>query len=432
MNAVEELPRALWPEQGYTRVPYRLYWDPEIYRLEQQRLFQGATWNFLALEVEIPEPGDFKLTQVGDLPVVVSRDQDGSLHAFVNQCAHRGAAICRTLQGNALTHTCIYHQWRYDARGELIGIPFQRGIGGVGGFPADFDPATRSLRRLRVASYRGLVFGTFDRDLEPLETWLGDSMRPFLDRIFDRPLRFIGTVRQVIHGNWKLYCENVSRDTYHVHMLHLFASTFLGYRPPKRNEESNVINLMDAAGRHHITATKLGGTAASGDEYGEEADAAQVRTYRKQFALEDASLLAFRPEIDDGLLASIQVFFHTCVVERMMHALAIRHIVPKGPDHMELVFLNFGYADDDEPLAHQRHKHHNFFGPGGLVSMEDGEAIEIIQASIDRSDDSRDALVEMGGRGIAATDHVLTETGIRGFYRHYMELMGFRPGHPLR
>jgi anthranilate 1,2-dioxygenase large subunit len=82
----------------------------EIYELEQRRLFRGPVWNDVALESEIPNPGDFKANFVGDTPIVVARGRDGAVHAFVNRCAHRGALVCREMRGSSMTHIWIYHQ----------------------------------------------------------------------------------------------------------------------------------------------------------------------------------------------------------------------------------------------------------------------------------------------------------------------------------
>ena len=80
-----------WPEHGVTRVPYRVYDDPQIYEREQARLFRGPAWHYLGLDCEIPKPGDYKLNYVGDTPVILTRDEHGEVHAMVNRCAHRGA-----------------------------------------------------------------------------------------------------------------------------------------------------------------------------------------------------------------------------------------------------------------------------------------------------------------------------------------------------
>src|SRR5688572_23376707 len=76
-----------WPEEATTRVPYQVFLDPAIYTQEQERIFRGPIWSYVALEAEVPNPQDFKATFIGDTPIVVTRDKEGALHAFVNRCA---------------------------------------------------------------------------------------------------------------------------------------------------------------------------------------------------------------------------------------------------------------------------------------------------------------------------------------------------------
>ena len=86
---------AIFPNADGSRVPFKVYSSDEIYALEQERIYRGPTWNFLGLEAEIPKPGDFKSSFIGDTPVVMTRAEDGTLAAWVNRCAHRGAMVCR-------------------------------------------------------------------------------------------------------------------------------------------------------------------------------------------------------------------------------------------------------------------------------------------------------------------------------------------------
>src|SRR5947208_8341290 len=129
----------IWPALDYSRVPYRLYHDAALYAREQERIFGGPVWSFLGLEAEIPKPGDFRTTYVGETPIVVNRDETGAVKAFVNRCAHRGALVRRELCGNAANHICIYHQWCYGLDGCLTAIPFRRGVKGKGGLDAGFE-----------------------------------------------------------------------------------------------------------------------------------------------------------------------------------------------------------------------------------------------------------------------------------------------------
>jgi anthranilate 1,2-dioxygenase large subunit len=98
-----------WPGD-LTRVPFWAYRDRSLAKLEQQRIFEGPVWNFLGLEIEIPDPGDWRATVVGRTPVVVARDADGTIAAFENRCAHRGALICLDDSGRgAKDFQCVYH-----------------------------------------------------------------------------------------------------------------------------------------------------------------------------------------------------------------------------------------------------------------------------------------------------------------------------------
>ena len=99
-----------WPAEGNSRVPYRVFGDPEIYRAELDRVFLGASWQYLVLANELPEPGDYKTTFSGETPIIVTRGDDGEIHAMVNRCAHRGNLVCLKDRGHTDDGlTCVYH-----------------------------------------------------------------------------------------------------------------------------------------------------------------------------------------------------------------------------------------------------------------------------------------------------------------------------------
>src|SRR6516225_11704212 len=156
-----------WPAEGNARVPYGVFSDPEIYRDELARIFLGPTWQFLALARDLPEPGDYLTTFLGETPVIVTRGQDRALNAMVNRCAHRGNLVCLKRRGRAPDLTCVYHAWRYDLAGNLESVAFRRGIAGKGGMPADFRLDAHGLRKLRVDHFGPLVFGTLSPDAPP-------------------------------------------------------------------------------------------------------------------------------------------------------------------------------------------------------------------------------------------------------------------------
>ena len=136
----------VWPGD-LTEIPDWVYTDETIYRREIERIFHGPTWNYVALEAEIPNGGDFIRSNVGPTPVVVARAKDGTISVVENRCVHRAAEFCRELSGTVNEFICPYHQWTYDLKGNLIGVPFKRGVAGKGGMPRSFDQAAHMLGR---------------------------------------------------------------------------------------------------------------------------------------------------------------------------------------------------------------------------------------------------------------------------------------------
>ncbi len=402
-----------WPEGGVARVPYGIYSDPDLYALEQRRIFRGPVWNFLCLEIELPDSGDYRTTFVGEIPVIVTRDETGAIHAMVNRCAHKGALVCPKERGNGSSLTCVYHSWTYDLRGKLESVAFRKGVRGQGGMPADFDPAKRGLEPLRVDIFCGLIFGTFCDETEPFETYIGDAVGGFMKRNLGRPLRILGGHSQMLHNNWKLYAENL-RDSYHATLLHTFYSAF----KINRLDMDGGITLSEK-GWHHISYAKRA-TLVEDKEYQD----AKVHSAKFDSALAGPQLLESWNEFDDGITHSIQTIFPTAAVQFILNSLAFRFFVPRGVDKTELFWIYLGYADDTEEQTRMRVMQSNLTGAAGLVSLEDGCINEFVQRGV-RGSATESAFVEMGGRDVASSEGSrATEVAVRGFWQGYRRLMG--------
>lgn len=407
-------PLLKFPTEDGSRIPYAVFSSQAVYELEQERIFRGPTWSFLGLEAEIPNPGDFKSTFVGDTPVVMTRTQQGGLAAWVNRCAHRGAQVCRQARGNASEHTCVYHQWSFDCEGNLQGVPFRRGQKGMAGMPKDFNPKEHGLKQLRVDSYKGLVFATFSESVAPLPEYIGPEMRPWIDRIFHKPIEYLGCTRQYSKSNWKLYLENV-KDPYHASLLHLFHTTFNIFRVGMKAR-----SIPDATHGLHsiITATK--NEVQTADAYKAQA----IRSFDEGFQLKDDSLLGQIQEFDELTTNHIQPIFPQLVVQQIHNTLVARQLLAKGPNNFELIFHFFGYVDDTPELRAMRLKQANLVGPAGYISMEDTEATELVQRGTVRDGDAY-SVIEMSKDQPDQQDTLITESLIRRFWVGYQQLMGF-------
>ncbi|MDE0815437.1 MAG: aromatic ring-hydroxylating dioxygenase subunit alpha [Alphaproteobacteria bacterium] len=402
-----------WPDEGLTRIPYSVYQDADVYAAEQARIYRGPVWNFLCLTCELPNPGDYRVTQVGETPVIVTRDNDHGLNAFVNRCAHRGALLCLDQCGNTDAITCVYHAWRYTLKGELASVSFHRGVNRKGGMPNSFDKSKHGLETLRVTEFCGLIFGTFDPETPDIEDYLGPEIATRIKRVLKRPQTLLGENTQILDNNWKLYFENV-KDSYHASLLHLFFTTF---RINRLGQKGGVV--VDESGGHHASYSIMDKNLDN-SSYTDQ----NIRSADDGVQLTDPSMLDSVDEIGDGVTLQILTVFPGLVVQQIQNAIAVRQVVPTGVEKTLLNWRYIGFADDDADMTERRLKQANLVGPAGYVSLEDGAVGGFVQRGIAGSSDAV-GVVEMGGDGFESQDFRATETSVRGMWRRYRDLMGF-------
>ncbi len=402
-----------WPDDGVSRIPIRIYTDPEIYAEEQQRIFRGPIWSFVGMADEIAKPGDYQTTYIGDTPVIVLRDLEGGVQVIVNRCAHRGNLVCIAKEGHTEELTCVYHNWRYDLQGNLKSVAFGKGVGKQGGMPDDFKREDHGMQRLKCEVYAGLVFATFSEEVAPLSEWLGAEMVENIDRVVGRGMVLLGTYSQYMPNNWKLYMENV-RDSYHASILHMFQATFRINRLSMKGG----IKLSDG-GWHHISYS-----IAETDTEEAQYDSKKLRAVKDGYTLADPTLVKGWREFDCGTTLAIQSVYPNFVVQQISNSLALRLCLPKGPEECELLWWVFGTPQDTDEQRNIRIKQSNMIGPGGVISMEDGVVGGWIQRGTKR-DQEKSTIVQMGGRGIApSAEGRATEVSIRGFWQGYRDCMG--------
>lgn len=406
-QSVIKPPSYEWPKDEVSRVPYWLYVDRDLYERELQTIFYGPTWNYVGCADEVRRPGEYKRGWIGERSVILTRDQDGALSVLENACSHRGTRVVWCARGNGSRLTCPYHQWSFSLKGDLVGVPFKRGLKGEGGYPADFDTTEHGLRRLKHVERGGLIWATFDDNPPDLEAYFAEAL-PGLDRVFCRPMRVLGYQRQMLSCNWKLYIENL-RDPYHATLLHTFYVTFGLLRAGNRFMLGTA-----AGGAHSVTVTENTGR--------KEKDATgEIGRFGEGLTLADPTLVMPIPEFADGKVTG-GTLHPSSVMHQQANSIAIRHLVPKGPGQTELIWTFFGYEDDSEDMDLRRRKQTNLFGPAGLVSVDDTEVLKFVQATAESYQDHV-GFVEFGGRDTADVTHMLSEGQIRAFYQYYRKVM---------
>jgi anthranilate 1,2-dioxygenase large subunit len=403
-----------WPD-GLTRVPYWVFQRPDVYAAEQQRLFRGPCWNYLCLEVEVSRPGQYRTSFVGDTPVVISRGRDGELYGFENRCAHRGALIALDDRGEANEFTCVYHAWTYSVEGELTGVAFKDGIKGQGGMPAGFCMDRHWPRKLRLAVVHGLVFGSFDNQVEDIEDYLGTEITDRIERVLGgRTPVVLGRFTQMLPNNWKLYVENV-KDSYHASILHLFFTTF---ELNKLNMRGGI--LVSPDGGHHVSYSAIDRSSESDGTYADQ----KLRS-ESGYRLADPSLLDGFDECGDDITLQILSTFPAFVLQQIQNSVAVRQILPRGVDLTELNWTLLGFAEDTPEQRRVRLKQANLVGSAGYISMEDGCVGGFVQRGVAGAADQA-AVLQMGGDSAESSPSRVTEASVRGFWKAYLAAMGMR------
>jgi anthranilate 1,2-dioxygenase large subunit len=401
-----------WPSNALSEVPFRVYTDPEQYALEQERIFKGEAWSYLCLASEIPNPGDWVATTVGEVAIIVGRDDSGAINAFVNKCAHRGNLLCLTNKGHGREITCVYHGWSYDLAGHLTGVAFERGVKRQGGMAPEFHKEDHHLQRLRVEELCGLVFGTFSDTVADLQSYFGEKVVGGVKRVLEgRPIHIIGRSTQILPNNWKLYFENV-KDTYHASILHSFLTTF----HINRLSMPGGINISDDGGSHFSYA-KL-------DYAAEDADyqAANLRS-DTDLKLQDNSVVESVDEFGDQISVMILTAFPNMVLQQVRNTIAVRVVRPRGIDKTELEWIHLGFDSDDETMRERRLRQGNLIGAAGYIALEDGCVGGFVQRALQYNDDDS-GIVMMGGHDAESQNFRASEAAIRGFWKKYRALTG--------
>ncbi len=409
MRSAEYLKSLIDLDNG--RISPEIFIDEGIYRLEQEKVF-GRNWLFLAHDSMIPNPNDFFTTYMGSDPVIVARQADGSVKAFLNACRHRGMRVCRAGSGNARTFMCTYHGWTYDTSGALVNVPNLE--------DAYFNALNRGDNGLvqvaQVDSYKGLIFGNFDPTAPSLEEHLGD-LRYYIDGWVDHVDGGVevlpGVVRWTINANWKLAAEQFAGDTYHAPVSH--ASSLLAFGPSFEGKDGGHIALREGHGQSFLFRRA---TRFSDDPLGQynarkiEEGRARVGP-RAEFVANFNCFPAFA-----GLPGSANI--------RIWH--------PKGPNKFEI--WSFTVVEKNAPPEIKRALQVSASfteGPAGVVETDDGENWGLIGAILEEGCQTRKVHwnYQMGmGRTRkheefpgAYGDSFFGETGARAFYRRWLEFM---------
>ncbi|GAA0608199.1 aromatic-ring-hydroxylating dioxygenase subunit alpha [Sporichthya brevicatena] len=357
---------------GTFRVHRDVFLSQEVLEAEKAEFFDKV-WLYLGHESELDKPGDFIARQVGGRPIIFTKDRKGQIRALLNTCRHRGAQVCREDFGNAKIFTCFYHGWAYGTDGSLVSVPDADSY-------SSLDRESHGLVQPKLDSYSGFYFLSYNPDVEPLTDYLADA-KELLDLVANQSESGMAVVKGAHHysmkANWKLLMEN-SCDGYHgmsVHQTYVEMMMSLGMTPSLVKQSGDGAVVADYGinlGNGHATTwfPELGRPLIS--ERGLELVAAHRERMVERLG-EEYTRRALNTSRNT-------IVFPNLVIVDLNFGIQIRTMFPLSPTETAITGWQISPAEvGDELKGYRIDNALTFWGPGGLATPDDVEALEQCQ-----------------------------------------------------
>ncbi|MBI2728398.1 MAG: Rieske 2Fe-2S domain-containing protein [Polaromonas sp.] len=419
----------------------RIYVDEDIYKQEIQHVFKRS-WLYIGHESQIPKPGDFVLSRMGDESVILTRDAKGVVHVFLNSCRHRGMKVCRYDEGNARNFVCPYHGWTFKTSGELMLVP---------GYDeaykaAPFDKAKWGLVEVaQIANLRGTIWATWDASAPSFKDYMGDmyfSMNLALSpwNGSDDEIELLGSPQKwVIPSNWKIVAENFAGDM--AHTISHASVDKVGIGP--NNKDGMTEGRRDDPGELALCTTPQGhgvlyGISPEGQEPRDYAVSPPTAAYFLENWRERQKLQG-----NKGRLTPVvgTIFPNMSFHGQQPRTILVSH--PNGPNHTEMWRVYF--VDKKAPpevKAFLRRYYTRYSGPAGMTEQDDMENWNYATASCRGSVAEEypfnyKAGLHVGGThpmipGVITQHPITSEQNVRSLYHRWAEMMDAESWDSLR
>ena len=379
-----------------------LYTDQGLFREEQEKIFD-TSWMIACHESELPQPYDFRTYQhPGGHNIIITRDEKGEIHSFLNICPHRGNLLIyepagsfkgSTASGGPKRITCIFHAWAFDAKGNCVDIPREKE-----GYQERVKKCDYSLRKVRhEVAYGGFVWVNMDENAPTLRESLGGALDSIGDTLAE-PLEVFHYHRAIIDGNYKMW-HDTNSEFYHDYMHH----------------HNRVTGMMQDGYWKREYRTFKGGHAQVTD----------MELKYEAFKGHDARTLGW-PGLGPNRWAMVDLFPGISFNIRAP-AMRLATSIPIGPNKVFVEFRGLGLkSDTPEERAIRVRDHNSIWGPFGRNLPEDlrgtlGQGVAL--------SDRTDAPYILHARLEDSKIH--DEIGMRHFYEEWSRRMGRSSSFPF-
>ena len=410
-------------------VSREIFVNDDLYQHEQERVF-ARSWLFVGHESQIPKPGDYFTSCMGEESVILTRDNRGSMHVFLNTCRHRGMKVCRYDEGNTAVFTCPYHGWSFATDGKLVGVPYYKEA-----YHEQLDKSQWGLIEVpQLVNYKGSIWANWDASAPSFVEHLGD-MQQYLDDVLDcrdgreGGAELLGGVQKwYMPCNWKFAAENFAGDAYHNISHRSVDLVDIGPSGKKRRDDETSVTQ-----RVCISIPEWGHAAMS---YLQEEHAPYISMFQdtpiveKYFrhVFEERQRRLGKRALLHGRVGTL--FPNMSFLARQPRSIAVWH--PRGALQTEA--WRFYLVDADAPQEVKdilRHYYMRYSGPGGLTEQDDMENWNYASMASKGVIARRYPYNYQMGLGWEHAHETLpgtvsegiTEQNQRGFYKRWAELM---------
>lgn len=403
-----------------------VFWDQEVHKRELEAIF-GRCWLFLTHESLIPNPGDFVTALMVEDKIIVSRQKDGTVKAFLNSCTHRGNQICHADSGNAKSFVCNYHGWAFGQDGSLVDVPLEKLS-----YHGKIDKSQLGSRPVRVESYGGFLFGCHDPQAPSLREYLGDFTW-YLDTFLigaGGGMELLGPPsKSILKCNWKVPVENFIGDAYHVGWTHAAALNIIGGPLASMAGNTNDMSFDDMGMQfttrfgHGFGLIDNAGSAVHSDPGDYIKFMEETRgEVRNRLGAERERL--YMGHWNCSLFPNCSFLYGTNIF-KMWH--------PRGPGEIEVWSWTMVHKNMDPALKRKIQREAiRTFGTAGTLESDDAENMSTCTHSNDGWETRKGRINSSMGinhegphpayPGIVGASFI-GETSYRGFYRFWAEMM---------
>lgn len=355
-----------------SRVGRPVFASEEVYKREQKNIFQ-RNWLYLAHESQLKNPGDFVAASMGEIPIIVARSASGEITACIDSCTHRGLPLNQADKGNTSRFVCPYHNWAFSVDGDLVAVPQESMTA------HKMDKKTREslgLKRVpRIEKIFGLIFGSLNPEIEPLEQYLGD-MRFYMEAFFERfpgGIAVVGSPHKwLLKANWKLPVENQMGDIGHAPFLHGACLSVFGQQNSAADLLALGVTAVPKAG--HSAVIKLMSADADPKTIAWGIDSGSEPARLTEYLLDLQNTVAARLSPRHARIRGLALGIYPNLSLLWGNAtLRVSH--PRGPGKVEYWSWRVVPAEAPDDIKEMLCNKYNFpFGPGGLLEQEDSIA----------------------------------------------------------